>query len=555
MRSIFKKSSQFILILAVSIGWIFSGWPQVFNFPPGIQKALATPVADFNIQRRCETPAGGIGTVTLTAGTDYTAPADDTKAFIRMVSTRLSGMGDTSGGGTQEADDFTWYLSDPDFAGGSVVFTRTGTTNPQRFCWEIIEYVGSSGGANEIAVLDVGTAAYTTTGLMVDGASVTVTDDNDVVVFITGQDSVEVTTQTLSAGLNTSEWVSASDIPRFTRGLHDSDANHISYAVVEFTGSNWAVERIQHNFTLAGTTETETITDVGSLTRAFAHAQYRSGTNNLDEYGAEMWLSATNQASFLLQSGATTPSDKYGVIWVVRNSDTVSGTAMNVQHLSGSRASAGVSEGAANEEDEWTVTITTVGDTAQTSIMGESDRSSGTGNATPRGWISFYLNSTTGVKLYQSDDGQTITYRFQVVEWPQSEPPPVYSVSITSSGVIEYGFVELSTASSTVGNGYTQTAENDGNTTEQLNVKSSDASGGTTWTLASAIGSNIFKHEFSTTTGSVWTVMPDSATYVTAKPSVVVSGTVDFDFRLTTPSVSADYQQKSITITVQAVAP
>lgn len=49
----------------------------------------------------------------------------------------------------------------------------------------------------------------------------------------------------------------------------------------------------------------------------------------------------------------------------------------------------------------------------------------------------------------------------------------IYSVTITSSGVIEYGFVELSTATSTVGNGYTQTAQNDGNTTEKLNVKSS----------------------------------------------------------------------------------
>lgn len=132
---------------------------------------------------------------------------------------------------------------------------------------------------------------------------------------------------------------------------------------------------------------------------------------------------------------------------------------------------------------------------------------------------------------------------------------PVYSVSITSSGVVEYGFVELSTASSTVGNGYTQTAKNDGNTTEKLNVKSSNATGGTTWTLAEAIETNQYKHEFSTTTGSRWDVMPDSDTYVTAHHTVVVDGTVDFDFRLTTPSASADYQQKSITITVQAVAP
>jgi hypothetical protein len=132
---------------------------------------------------------------------------------------------------------------------------------------------------------------------------------------------------------------------------------------------------------------------------------------------------------------------------------------------------------------------------------------------------------------------------------------PVYSVSITSGGTITYGFVSLGTATSTVGHGYTQTAQNDGNTTETLNVKSSDATGGTAWTLASSIGTNQFKHEFSTTTGSVWTVMPDSATYVTAAPSVAVNGTVSFDFRLTTPSTTSDYQQKSITITVQAVAP
>lgn len=380
-------------------------------------------IANFNIQRGCELPAALASTVTLTAGTDYTAPASGSSAFIRLISTRLSGMGDTVGGNTQEAADFTWYISDPDFAGGSVTFTRTGTANPQRLCWQIIEYVGSSGGANEMIVRDVGTVTYTTTGLTVDGPTVSgISNDSDVAVFITGQNSVELVNQgQVGAGLSTSEWVAASDLPRFTRGNAQSDANSISYAVVEFTGSNWAVERIQHQFTLAGTTETETITDVGSTSRAFFHAQFRGGTTaGLDEYGAEMWLSATNQASFLLQSNAGTPSDKYGVIWIVRNSETDSAKAMNVQHLSGTRASAGVSEGANNEEDEWTDTITAVSDLAQSSIMGESGRSAGTGAATPRGWISLYLNSATGVKLYQSDDGQTQAYRFQVVEWPRS---------------------------------------------------------------------------------------------------------------------------------------
>jgi hypothetical protein len=130
----------------------------------------------------------------------------------------------------------------------------------------------------------------------------------------------------------------------------------------------------------------------------------------------------------------------------------------------------------------------------------------------------------------------------------------VYSVTITSSGVISYGYVTLSTSSTTLGSAYTQVAKNDGAVNERLNVKSSDATGGTGWTLASIIGTNQYTHEFSTTTGSTWTLLPDSSTYVTADPAVAPSGTTNFDFRVTVPSTS-DYQQKSITITIQAAAP
>lgn len=163
-------------------------------------------------------------------------------------------------------------------------------------------------------------------------------------------------------------------------------------------------------------------------------------------------------------------------------------------------------------------------------------------------------NTAYCFRIVKSDGTQLDTYSV-IPQITTANSAPVYSVSITSSGVVTYGFVELSTASSTVGNGYTQTAQNDGNTAEKLNVKSTDATGGTTWTLASSIGSNQFKHEFSTTTGSTWTTMTAADTYVTAAPSVAQSGTVNFDFRLTTPSASSDYQQKSITITIQAVAP
>lgn len=151
-------------------------------------------------------------------------------------------------------------------------------------------------------------------------------------------------------------------------------------------------------------------------------------------------------------------------------------------------------------------------------------------------------------------DGTVLDSYAVIPQITTADNTPVYSVSITSSGMIQYGFVELSNSSSTL-TGYTQTIENDGNTAEKINVKSSNATGGTTWTLASSIGTNIYKHEFSTTSGSVWTTMPDNSTYVSAFPSIAQGAVEDIDFRLTAPSASTDYQQKSIVITIQAVAP
>ena len=124
-----------------------------------------------------------------------------------------------------------------------------------------------------------------------------------------------------------------------------------------------------------------------------------------------------------------------------------------------------------------------------------------------------------------------------------------------ADGSIAYGSVNLSTATSTANNGETQVVTNDGSTMK-LNVKSSDASNGTAWTLGTSIGSNIFKHEVSTTTGSTYMTFQATDTYLTAS-STFPNGAVtqNLDFRLTTPSVSTDFVSKSITITVQAATP
>ena len=123
-----------------------------------------------------------------------------------------------------------------------------------------------------------------------------------------------------------------------------------------------------------------------------------------------------------------------------------------------------------------------------------------------------------------------------------------------ADGSIAYGSVNLSTATSTAGNGETQTVTNDGSTMK-LNVKSSDATGGTAWTLGTSIGSDIFKHEVSTTTGSTYMTFQATDTYLTASTTIAAGLTQDLDFQFTTPSASTDFVQKSITITVQAATP
>lgn len=127
------------------------------------------------------------------------------------------------------------------------------------------------------------------------------------------------------------------------------------------------------------------------------------------------------------------------------------------------------------------------------------------------------------------------------------------AVSI-SDGSIAFGSVALNTATTTVAHGETQTVSNDGSTAV-INVKSGNATGGTTWTLGTSPGSDTFKLEVSTTTGSTYMTFQATDTYLTASSSSASLTSGPLDFRFTTPTVSTDFVQKSLTITVQVTMP
>ena len=370
---------------------------------------------DFLIQRGTDTVSGT--SLTLTAGIDYDAPAANTTAFVRITNTSMTGAGSDTLGQTRAPDDVFAYIEGGDNLTTSFSIVRPSTaTDNTRVSWEIVEYIGVASADNEMVVRDAGTVTYGGTDLFATGtAAVGVIDDADVMVLITGQFNPSNSTNNYNTGLSVSSWNASTDQPVFERGDADGVAARVSYAIIEFTGASWGVQRVEHTYTAAGVAETESITAVNSLLRTFVHAQKLSGDElfNLDEGGHEVWLSSIGAVSFQLESGSTNPGDQRSVAWVVENTQIGDGSMM-VYRSNGLIASGGVQP---------ITTILGIGATIKptNATFWATNRSSGGGSAHPRVLLGARILNSTQYELWKSDEGQNQNFRVEVVEWPVAE--------------------------------------------------------------------------------------------------------------------------------------
>ncbi|MDP2665892.1 MAG: hypothetical protein Q8P05_00085 [Candidatus Diapherotrites archaeon] len=397
--------------------------------------------ADFHIQRGEAVIPVNVGTVTITADVNYDAPADINKAFIRHTATRLTASGNQIGQTTQNPAYLFTYVSNPQNLLSAITFAReqsSGTLNTT-ITWEIIEYVGPPGGDNEFIVRDSSVATAASGNLTGEAVGV-VADDNKVAIFITGQSADQTANGTGDRALFTSAWTDSTNTPTFTRGDTTGTA-HVSYAVVEFIGQHWAnVRRVTHTYSAAGSEETETFSPtVGDINKTFIESQLRTSNGGLDELGQLAYLKDTSTLSFQLKSGANVAHD--AVVWIIENTQG-DGNKMSVQRRGGSRGTG------QSEPDTWTETIDTVFDLNQSSVFGETSTSTGTGFALPRGHINLRLTATNTITLWRSDTGQSIEYRYEVIEWPTATIPQakdtattlfIFNVVSTSGHTITYG--------------------------------------------------------------------------------------------------------------------
>lgn len=160
------------------------------------------------------------------------------------------------------------------------------------------------------------------------------------------------------------------------------------------------------------------------------------------------------------------------------------------------------------------------------------------------------------------DGGSTENFLYpKFIVWGMNQgAAAVVSVSV-SDGNVAYGMMPANTSKSTLSGDLNdmQTATNDGNVTENLNIKGQDATGGgCTWILASSNGSDQYIHQFCNDTDLDCSSPPTNYTALTTgyqalDTGIAQSGSVDFQLRLTTPNPSSCYGQQSVNVTIQAI--
>lgn len=579
-----KKFPQFFLILVLSTGWVFSGWPQIFNFPPKIGVAEAATLSYVG-----GTSCSGTGSTyscsltSLTGGSDSSAAAGDIVIVITgWASTANGNPGVTTSGYTEVPGSTDLYSNDTRDANVSANYKVMGAS-PDTSVTVSGFNNAANGGATVVQVwrgidqtVPMDATVTTATGgnaSSPDSPSITPVTSGAVVLSAglgtddttpltktapTGYGNAVTTTGTgstmsVTVGIASKAWSSGAENPAAWTGGETSTSDSWGAFSIALRPASAYSQSAYRLFNNANSTDVgsalaaqDTAATLGSAGAAFRLRALIHQTDGKTEVSGQNF-----KLQFAAQSG-TCDTGFSGESYADVTSATAIAYNNNATPADGDNLTANANDPTHSEDtivnqdyeeaNDFTNTVAAI-------LAGQDGK-----------WdFSLIDNGAPASTAYcfriVKSDGTTLDTYSVIPQITTASFTPTYSISITSSGVIEYGYVELSTATSTAGNGYTQTAQNDGNTTEKLNVKSSDGTGGTTWTLASSIGSNQFKHEFSTTTGSTWTAMTAADTYVTAAPSVAQSGTVNFDFRLTTPSSSSDYQQKSITITIQAVAP
>lgn len=364
-------------------------------------------MGDIKVQRGVTVFGASADSTTAT----ITAVGSTTKAFVRVTNVCRASGGDDAGITTnRNVDDLGINIALTNTTTVTISRLAAGVNADMRIAWEVWEYTGSGGGANEFIVRYANDITYTAGSANVDTAVSGITTLSKCVPFIAGQTAATGGSSVWDRASCTAEMVNVSgNKVRLVKAATSTTAT-VSVVVVEFTGSNWSVQSKTHSFSASGSTETETITAVSAWSKAFITYSFRNSPAGTDETTCNVWPgSTTSSVRFRMTSGATVTS-AVCIVHVVAHSD------LSVEHLdsiTGGKSSHAAGSSSPQAIDE---TITTLSDTSAAGVIAShvADDSAAT---YPRSFWNFRIKSTTAVEFWRARHGASGNWALQVINF------------------------------------------------------------------------------------------------------------------------------------------
>jgi len=311
--------------------------------------------------------------------------------------------------------------------------------------WEVWEYVGPSGGANEFVVrqhmafsLGDGTASSTS-------AAVTGVDDiADCVPFIAGlsHDGTGLTWDQVNA---TAKMVTDSGT-KVTVDVDDGTGTALVYVeLVEFTGGNWTVQNsIEHDQASSFATETETITAVSAWTNAFIEHQWRGVQVTQNRITGICWPGSTTSAVRFWAHAS-----QYCMAHVVENSE------ISVEHLD--TVAGGATDHPAGSASPQTVTtaLAAVPDLRHAAVIAGSQTSAGNTDY-PQAFWNYQITDRDELTWWRARHGASSDWSAQIIDFQNGQDPntkqdTVYLAKSTDGSVADL-IVDLSQEDTDISN-------------------------------------------------------------------------------------------------------
>jgi hypothetical protein len=491
----FAKISKFLLVLVLIIGWIFDSWPQIFNFPPEIQKAEAA----INQTTYLSSTASTKITSTVSWQIVATAPASSNVTTSCAYKKTTGYCQETPG-----AANTTNGQAKPTAPNGKgwIYDTPLDSTIPAgTWTFNIRTTNSAAGGTGYMAVCAwkvkiVSGAINSSVNIIncVDGTTNLQANTTSLYVSSVSVDNVPATSFASDEYLYVEYWLhtTVAGSGATAKLTFEANAGASDDIVLPGASSNLAPNAPSQDSPANGATGV-------SLTPTFLMTATDPETDNL---GYKVTIYSDSACTTVIQTNDQAVSSTG---WTGTNATcTNNPTAC---YTSGTQGSF----------------LTQTALSANTQYWWKASAKDPDGSNT-------FTNSSTC---------NTFTTVAATV-----------SVSV-SDGAISYGTIPANSSKSTCDLNDTQIVTNNGNVAETFNIMGSTS---TNWTLGTTPGSDVYVHKFSTSSCPWTSGIALTTSYQTMATNIAANATTTLNLQITTPNPSSVFTQQSINVTIQAVA-